>query len=178
VMAMLKHTDAVGKISLVSRGQALGYVLPLPEEDRTLHSRAEFEDQLAGRLGGRVAEEVIFGEITTGAADDLEKATRLAKAMVTRFGMSDLLGPLQLSQGDTNPFLGMDLGERRNHSEAIAKSIDREVRRIIETAYSRAKDIIQANQDKLELLAETLLEKEVLDKQEFEELLGLTKAHA
>jgi cell division protease FtsH len=178
VMAMLPHTDAVGKISLVSRGQALGYVLPLPEEDRTLHSRAEFEDQLAGRLGGRVAEEVVFGEITTGAADDLEKATRLAKAMVTRFGMSDLLGPLQLSQGDTNPFLGMDLGERRHHSEAVAKSIDREVRRIIETAYSRAKEIIQAHQDKLELLAETLLEKEVLDKQEFEELLGLTKAHA
>ncbi|MEZ4638092.1 MAG: hypothetical protein R2856_24555 [Caldilineaceae bacterium] len=178
VMAMLPNTDAVGKISLVSRGQALGYVLPLPEEDRTLRSRAEFEDQLAGRLGGRVAEEVVFGEITTGAADDLEKATRLAKAMVTRYGMSDVLGPMQLSQGDVNPFLGMELGERRHYSEAIAKAIDREVRRIIETAYSRAREIITTHQDKLGLLAETLLEKEVLERKEFEELIGVTKAHA
>lgn len=178
VMAMLPNTDAVGKISLVSRGQALGYVLPLPEEDRTLRSRAEFEDQLAGRLGGRVAEEVVFGEITTGAADDLEKATRLAKAMVTRYGMSDVLGPMQLSQGDVNPFLGMELGERRHYSEAIAKNIDREVRRIVETAYSRAREVITTHQDKLSLLAETLLEKEVLERRDFEELLGLTKAHA
>ncbi|MBI1294472.1 ATP-dependent zinc metalloprotease FtsH [bacterium] len=178
VMAMLPNTDAVGKISLVSRGQALGYVLPLPEEDRTLRSRAEFEDQLAGRLGGRVAEEVVFGEITTGAADDLEKATRLAKAMVTRYGMSDVLGPMQLSQGDVNPFLGMELGERRHYSEAIAKNIDREVRRIIETAYSRAREVITTHQDKLSLIAETLLEKEVLERRDFEELLGLTKAHA
>jgi cell division protease FtsH len=178
VMAMLPHTDPVGKISLVSRGQALGYVLPLPEEDRTLRSRAEFEDQLAGRLGGRVAEEIVFGEITTGAADDLEKATRLAKAMVTRYGMSDLLGPMQLSQGDVNPFLGMDMGERRHYSESIAKSIDREVRRIVETAYDRAKEVITTHQDKLTLLAETLLEKEVLDRKDFEELLGITRAHA
>ena len=178
VMAMLPNTDPVGKISLVSRGQALGYVLPLPEEDRTLRSRAEFEDQLAGRLGGRVAEEVVFGEITTGAADDLEKSTRLAKAMVTRYGMSEVLGPMQLSQGDVNPFLGMELGERRHYSEAIAKSIDREVRRIVDTAYSRAKEIITTHQDKLSLLAETLLEKEVIEKKEFEEMLGLTKAHA
>jgi cell division protease FtsH len=178
VMAMLPNTDAVGKISLVSRGQALGYVLPLPEEDRTLRSRAEFEDQLAGRLGGRVAEEVVFGEITTGAADDLEKATRLAKAMVTRYGMSDVLGPMQLSQGDVNPFLGMELGERRHYSEAVAKNIDREVRRIVETAYSRAREVITTHQDKLSLLAETLLEKEVLERRDFEELLGLTKAHA
>ncbi len=178
VMAMLPNTDPVGKISLVSRGQALGYVLPLPEEDRTLRSRAEFEDQLAGRLGGRVAEEVVFGEITTGAADDLEKSTRLAKAMVTRYGMSEVLGPMQLSQGDVNPFLGMELGERRHYSEAIAKSIDREVRRIVDTAYSRAREIITTHQDKLTLLAETLLEKEVIEKKDFEEMLGLTKAHA
>jgi cell division protease FtsH len=178
VMAMLPNTDPVGKISLVSRGQALGYVLPLPEEDRTLRSRAEFEDQLAGRLGGRVAEEIVFGEITTGAADDLEKATRLAKAMVTRYGMSDLLGPMQLSQGDVNPFLGMDMGERRHYSESIAKSIDREVRRIVETAYDQAREVITTHRDKLTLLAETLLEKEVLDRKDFEELLGITRAPA
>lgn len=174
VMAMLPHTDAVGKISLVSRGQALGYIMPLPEEDRTLKSQAEYEDELAGLLGGRVAEELTFEEITTGAVSDLEQVTKLAKAMVTRFGMSKELGPMQLNQGDSNPFLGMDLGERRFYSEDVARSIDREVRRIVETAYTRAKEILTTHQDTLRLLAETLLEKEVLEGKEFEELLGLT----
>lgn len=173
VMAMLPHTDAVGKISLVSRGQALGYVMPLPNEDRTLRSRAEFEDELAGLLGGRVAEELTFEEVTTGAANDLERVTRTAKAMVTRYGMSDVLGPMQLAQGDSNPFLGMDLGERRHYSEEVARSIDQEVRRIVESAYSKARQVLSTHQDKLKLLAETLLEKEVLDRQEFEDLLGL-----
>ena len=171
VMALLEHTDAVGKISLVSRGQALGYVMPLPDEDRLLKSQAEYEDELAGWLGGRVAEELTFGEITTGAADDLEKVTKLAKAMVTRFGMSKELGPMQLVQGETNPFLGMDLGERRSYSEDVARAIDREVRRIVETAYMRAKKLLTTHQDKLGLLAETLLEKEVLERNEFEKLI-------
>ncbi|RME58306.1 MAG: ATP-dependent zinc metalloprotease FtsH, partial [Caldilineae bacterium] len=173
VMAMLSTTHAVGKISLVSRGQALGYVLPLPEEDKTLRSRAEFEDELAGLLGGRVAEEITFNEVTTGAANDLERVTQTAKAMVTRYGMSDQIGPMQLSQGETNPFLGMDLGERRHYSEEIARAIDREVRRIVENAYNRARDVLTTHQDKLRLIAETLLEKEVLDRQEFEALIGL-----
>jgi len=173
VMALLPHTDSVGKISLISRGQSLGYVMPLPSEDRTLHSRAEFEDQLAGLLGGRVAEEITFEEVTTGAANDLERVTKLAKAMVTRYGMSDKLGPMQLTQGDTSPFLGMDLGERRHYSEEIARFIDQEVRRIVEQAYTTAKEILTTHQDKLKLLAETLLEKEVMDKDEFESLLGL-----
>ncbi len=173
VMAMLSHTDTVGKISLVSRGQALGYVMPLPNEDRTLQSRAEFEDTLAGLLGGRVAEELTFDEVTTGAVNDLERVTKMAKAMVTRYGMSDKLGPMQLTQGDTNPFLGMDLGERRHYSEDVARSIDQEIRRIVENAYARAKEILTTHQDKLKLLAETLLEKEVMDRQEFEELMGL-----
>jgi len=176
VMALLPNTDSVGKISLVSRGQALGYVMPLPSEDRTLQSKAEFEDQLAGLLGGRVAEEITFDEITTGAANDLERVTKLAKAMVTRYGMSEKLGPMQLTQGDTNPFLGMDMGERRHYSEDIARSIDQEVRRIVEDAYAKARKILTTNQDKLKLLAETLLEKEVMDKQEFDELMGLAAA--
>ena len=171
VMALLEHTDAVGKISLVSRGQSLGYVMPLPDEDRLLKSKAEYEDELAGLLGGRVAEELTFEEITTGAANDLERVTKLAKAMVTRFGMSKELGPMQLVQGDSNPFLGMDLGERRSYSEDVARAIDREVRRIVETAYMRAKEVLTTNQDKLRLLAETLLEKEVLERTEFEELI-------
>ncbi len=174
VMALLEHTDAVGKISLVSRGQALGYVMPLPDEDRMLKSQAEYEDELAGLLGGRVAEELTFEEITTGAANDLERVTKLAKAMVTRFGMSKKLGPMQLTQGDSNPFLGMDLGERRSYSEDVARAIDREVRRIVETAYMRAKEVLTTHQDKLRLLAETLLEQEVLERNEFEKLLGLT----
>ena len=171
VMALLEHTDAVGKISLVSRGQALGYVMPLPDEDRLLKSQAEYEDELAGLLGGRVAEELTFEEITTGATNDLERVTKLAKAMVTRFGMSKELGPMQLVQADSNPFLGMDLGERRSYSEEVARSIDREVRRIVVTAYSRAREVLTANQDKLRLLAETLLEQEVLDRNEFEKLI-------
>ena len=173
VMALLPNTDSVGKISLISRGQALGYVMPLPNEDRTLQSKAEFEDQLASLLGGRVAEEITFDEVTTGATNDLERVTKLAKAMVTRYGMSEKLGPMQLTQGDTNPFLGMDMGERRHYSEEIARSIDQEVRRIVEKAYATAKEILTAHQDKLKLLAETLLEKEVMDKQEFEELMGM-----
>ena len=171
VMALLEHTDAVGKISLVSRGQALGYVMPLPDEDRLLKSKAEYEDELAGLLGGRVAEELTFEEITTGAANDLERVTKLAKAMVTRFGMSSELGPMQLVQADSNPFLGMDLGERRSYSEDVARSIDREVRRIVETAYTRAKEVLTSNQDKLKLLAETLLEQEVMERNEFEKLI-------
>ena len=174
VMALLRHTDTVGKISIVSRGQALGYVMPLPEEDRTLHSRAEFEDQLAGLLGGRVAEELTFDEITTGAANDLERVTKLAKAMVTRYGMSEVVGPLQLSQGNHNPFLGMELGERRHYSEEVARAVDREVRRIVESAYSRARELLSTHQDKLRLVAETLLEKEVLERPEFEALVGIS----
>jgi cell division protease FtsH len=173
VMAMLSNTDTVGKISLVSRGQALGYVMPLPNEDRTLQSRAEFEDTLAGLLGGRVAEELTFTEATTGAVNDLERVTKMAKAMVTRYGMSDKLGPMQLTQGDTNPFLGMDLGERRHYSEDVARSIDQEVRRIVESAYAVAKEILTTHQNKLKLIAETLLEKETMDRQEFEELMGI-----
>ncbi len=177
-MSFLPLADKVGKISLVSRGQALGYVMPLPEEDRTLRSRAEFEDRIAALLGGRVAEEIVFNEVTTGAANDLEQATQLAKAMVTRFGMSDALGPLQLNQGDHNPFLGMELGERRHYSEAVARTIDREIQRIIEQAYRRTREILLAHRDKLHVVAQALLEQEVLEREEFERLMGLAPSPA
>jgi cell division protease FtsH len=146
--------------------------MPLPEDDRTLKSRAEYEDELTGLLGGRVAEELIFTEPSTGATNDLERVTKLAKAMVTRYGMSDAIGPLQLQQGDSNPFMGMEIGERRPYSEDVARKIDQEVRRIVDTAYVRARQILTARKDKLILLAETLLEKEVLDRQEFLKLVG------
>lgn len=172
VMENLHHADNVGKITIVSRGQALGYVMPLPEEDRTLRSRAEYEDTITGLLGGRVAEEIIFGEPSTGAANDLERVTKIAKAMVTRFGMSELVGPMQLSQGDSNPFMGMDFGEQRNYSEDMARKIDQEVRRIVEGAYGRAKAILTERRDQLTLIAEHLLENEVLDRPEFLKLMA------
>ncbi len=172
VMETLRHTDLVNKITIVSRGQALGYVMPLPEQDRSLKSRAEYEDELAGLLGGRVAEEIIFGEPSTGAANDLERVTKLSKMMVTRFGMSDIIGPMQLQQGESNPFMGMDFGEQRPYSEDVARKIDQEVRRIVEDAYARAREILITHKDKLHLVAQTLLEKEVIDRVEFLELLS------
>jgi cell division protease FtsH len=171
VMESLHHADNVGKITIVSRGQALGYVMPLPEDDRTLRSRAEYEDSITGLLGGRVAEEIILGEPSTGAANDLERVTKIAKAMVTRFGMSEVVGPLQLNQGDSNPFLGMDFGEQRTYSEEMARKIDQEVRRIVESSYDRAKEILLNRRDKLMLIAEKLLDQEVLDRNEFLKLM-------
>ncbi len=173
VFEMLEHAAPVRRISIVSRGSFLGYVMPLPDEERRLKSRTEYEDELAGALGGRVAEELVFEEITTGAAADLKQVTKDAKDMVTRFGMSEELGPMQLVQGQTNPFLGMELGERRAYSEDVARVIDREMRRIVETAYTRANEVLTSNQDKLHILAETLLEKEVLERNEFLKLMGL-----
>jgi cell division protease FtsH len=173
VFEMLEHSAPVRRISIVSRGSFLGYVMPLPDEERRLKSQAEYEDELAGALGGRVAEELIFEEITTGATADLKQVTRDVKDMVTRFGMSEEIGPMQLVQGETNPFLGMDLGERRSYSEDVARVIDREMRRIVETAYVRAKDVLTTHQDKLHLLAETLQEKEVLERNEFLKLMEL-----
>ena len=167
VMETLKFADNVGKITIISRGQALGYVMPLPEEDKTLRSRAEYEDRIAGLLAGRAAEELIFLEPTTGASDDIERVTKMAKSMVTRFGMSDLIGPMQLSHGDSNPFMGMEISEQRTYSEEVARKIDREVRRIVEKAHSRAREILVKNKDRLVLIAEALLEKEVMDRQEF-----------
>ena len=171
VMESLEHTDRVGKITIVSRGQSMGYVMPLPEEDRTLRSRAEYEDSLAGLLGGRVAEELVFAEPSTASAGDLERATKLAKAMVTRYGMSDVIGPMQLQHADANPFMGMEIGQQRTYSEDVARKIDQEVRRIVEAAYTRANDILTRHKDKLVAVASTLLEKEVIDRQEFLRLM-------
>jgi cell division protease FtsH len=167
VMEELEHTDSVGKITIISRGQALGYVMPLPEEDTNLRSKAEYTDSIIGLLGGRVAEEIIFNEPTTSAANDLERVTKVAKAMVTRFGMSDVIGPIQLQHADANPFMGMEMGEQRSYSEDVARKIDREVRRIVDEAHTRAREILLRRKDQLVLVAETLLTQEVLDRQEF-----------
>jgi cell division protease FtsH len=171
VIESLTNTDRVSKLTIVSRGQSLGYVMSLPEEEKRLRSKAEYEDMIASLLGGRVAEELIFNEPTTKASEDLERVSRLAKAMVTRFGMSDLIGPVQLQQGDSNPFMGMEIGEQRGYSEDVARKIDQEVRRIVSVAYDRARSILVEQKDRLVVVAEALLEKEVIDRKEFLRLL-------
>ena len=163
VMASLPGCDPVHKVSIVSRGMALGYTMPLPEDDRYLMQRSRFEDELAGLLGGRAAEELIFDDITTGASNDLERATRLARKMVTEYGMSDKLGPLTFGRKDELVFLGREIGEQRNYSEEVAKVIDEEVRRLINQAHETALRVLSENKDKLVKLAQRLIEVETLE---------------
>ncbi|MEO7295757.1 MAG: ATP-dependent zinc metalloprotease FtsH, partial [Candidatus Limnocylindria bacterium] len=135
VQRILPKCDPVTKVTIVSRGMALGYTMSLPQEDRYLHSKTEFEDKIAGMLGGHVAEEIVFGDTTTGASNDIEKSTGLARAMVTQYGMSEKLGPLTFCKKDEMIFLGREISEQRNYSDAIAAKIDAEVRAIIDRAY-------------------------------------------
>jgi len=168
----LLNTDPVQKITIVPRGQAGGYVMPLPE-DRMVHSREFLEDQIAMALGGRASEEVFFGRITTGASNDLQQATRMARAMVMQYGMSSTLGLPTYGGQRNNPFLGGDWGiTSRNYSEEAARRIDTEVRGILQKSYDRAKEIIKQNQDALVKLAETLLDVETLDRETFEQLMN------
>ena len=170
VMHHLEHSDPVHKVSIVSRGQALGYTMPLPERDKYLRSREAFEDELAGLLGGRAAEEIIFKQVTTGAANDLERATKLARAMVTRYGFSRMLGLRTFGEEQGTPYLGR-MGELRDYSEEMAQKIDEEIRHILETAYQRAINIITQQQHNLEALTQALLEVETVDRPQFETLM-------
>jgi cell division protease FtsH len=163
VMKMLPDCDPVHKVSVVARGIAGGYTLSLPEEDRYLQHRNKFKADLAALLGGRAAEEIIFHDVTTGASSDLERATKLARAMVTQYGMSDKLGPLTFGEKEELIFLGREIGEQRNYSEEIARQIDREVRSLIDEAYQTAKRILATNRDKLVAIAERLVHEETLD---------------
>ncbi|HSH04712.1 MAG TPA: ATP-dependent zinc metalloprotease FtsH [Anaerolineae bacterium] len=166
----LPHTDPVQKITIIPRGPAGGFVMTLPQ-DRATYSRSYFHDQIAFGLGGRAAEEIFFGEITTGASNDLEQATNMARAMIMRYGMSEELGLRIYGEQSGNPFLGAEMGLSRNYSEEAAKTIDKEVRRIIDENYTRAKQIITDNRDKMEKLAQMLIEVETLDRSEFEQLM-------
>jgi len=166
VMKMLDDCDKVQKVSIVARGMAGGYVIPLPDE-RYLKDQKKFEADLTAIMGGRAAEEIMFDEITNGASNDLSKATKMARAMVTQYGMSPDLGPLTFGEKDELVFLGKEIGEQRNYSEAIARQIDREVKRIIENAHNQAKTIILDNRNKLEEIAQRLLKEETLDAQTF-----------
>ena len=171
VMHHLEHADPVHKVSIVSRGMALGYTMPLPENDKYLRTKEAFEDEIVGLLGGRAAEEEVFKQVTTGASNDLERATELARAMVTRYGFSEALGLRTFGQVQGNPYLG-NLGETPNYSEEMAQSIDREIRQIIEGAYQRARAIVQKQREKLERLATTLLDVETVDRSHFETLMA------
>jgi cell division protease FtsH len=172
VQRILPKCDPVSKVTIISRGMALGYTMALPAEDRYLQSKTEFEDKIAGMLGGNAAERLVFGDTTTGASNDIEKATDLAGRMVTEFGMSDKMGPRAYGKREEMIFLGREISEQRNYSDDVARQIDEEVRSIIETAYSRAQDVLTVHRDKLNKLAETLVEKETLDGLEFEALFS------
>jgi cell division protease FtsH len=170
VQRVLPKCDPVAKVTIVSRGMALGYTMALPTEDRYLQSKTEFEDKIAGLLGGNASERLIFGDTTTGSSNDIEKATDLARRMVTEFGMSERLGPLAFGKRDELVFLGREIGEQRNYSDEVAKQIDEEVRAIIDRAYQRATDVIVQYRDKLVALAEKLVAEETVDAEEFEKL--------
>lgn len=174
VAKLLPNTDPVHKISIIPRGgAALGYTLQLPTEDRYLISKQELLTRLAVLLGGRVTEEIVFEDVTTGAHDDLQKATEIAREMVCEYGMSDTLGPLTLGRRHKEVFLGKDIAEDRNYSEEVAFTIDKEVRSIIDSAYEQARTLIMDNHDKLDKLAAVLLEKEVLEREEIDAILDM-----
>ena len=162
-MHVLPNCDPVYKVSIVSRGMALGYTMHLPTDDHYLQSRSKFMDELAGLLGGRSAEEMILGDTTTGAADDLEQATNLARAMVTRYGMSDRLGPRTFGAREELVFLGREISEERNYGEQVARQIDEEVKRIITAAHNQAKDILIRYREQLDAVANRLITAESID---------------
>ena len=167
---VLDEADMVHKVTIVPRGQAGGYAVMLPKEDRFLMTKQELLDKITGLLGGRVAEDIVFGEVSTGAHNDFQRATGIARKMVTEYGMSDKLGPLQFGQVQSQVFLGRDLNNDQNYSDAIAYDIDLEIQRIIKECYERAKQILTENREKLNLIAETLLEIETLDAEQINSL--------
>ncbi|HET8638830.1 MAG TPA: ATP-dependent zinc metalloprotease FtsH [Solirubrobacterales bacterium] len=168
---LLENTDPVHKISIISRGQALGYTISLPTEDKFLTTRAELTDTMAMTLGGRAAEEIVFGEITTGASNDLEKVTETAKQMVMRFGMSERLGPRVFGHDRGQPFLGREFSSEPDYSDEIAREIDDEIRRIVEGAHQTAKDLLTDRRTELERISKVLLERETIDAEQFVALL-------
>ncbi len=168
----LEHTDPIHKITIVSRGQALGLTISLPTEDRYLTTRSALMHQMAMTLGGRAAEEIVFHEVTTGAANDLEKVTSTAKSMIMRFGMSEKLGPRVLGKNHDQPFLGRDYGSEADYSEEIAREIDDEIRRVIEEAHELALTVLRENMDNLHKVSNILIERETIDRDQFERLLA------
>src|ERR1700753_3871056 len=167
----LPNSDPIHKISLISRGQALGYTISLPSEDKLLTTKAELEATMAMTLGGRAAEEIVFGEITTGASNDLEKVTESAKQMVMRFGMSERLGPRVVGHDHGQPFLGREFSAEPDYSDEIAREIDDEIRRIVESAHQTAKGLLTDKREQLDTISKILLERETIDAEQFVALL-------
>ncbi len=173
VMHCLPESDPVHKVSIIARGMAAGYTMALPEEDHILHAKKKFEADLAGLLGGRAAEEIVFNDITTGASNDLERATKMARSMVTRWGMSSKMGPMVYGQKEELIFLGREISEQRDYSEAVAEEIDGEVRHLITQAFDRARAILVQYRDRLDAIARRLIEVETIDSTEFERLFPI-----
>ena len=172
VESNLPNCDPVHKVSIVARGMNLGYTLSLPEQDRYLYTQDKFEDEIAAMLAGRASEEMVFGDKWTGAADDLARATKLARKMVTAYGMSRLLGPLTFGDRDELVFLGREIAEQRNYSDYVAEEIDQEVSRIIREAYERAKAVLTQHTDKLHTLAQRLIDVETIGREELQAILS------
>jgi cell division protease FtsH len=172
VMKALPHTNPVHKVSIISRGMALGWTLSLPAEDKYLISRDELMDEIAGIMGGRVAEEIVFGDVTSGAENDIQKATQLARRMVTQWGMSEKLGTVTMGHKEELVFLGRDLGEQRNYSEEVAAVIDEEIRSIVNHGYQTAKVILTAQRHKMDAVVERLKIVETLDAKDLDEILN------
>ncbi len=172
VAGVLPYSDPIHKISVVSRGRAAGFTLKFPTEDRHLHSKNEFLTDLAVLMGGYAAEKLIFKELTTGASDDLKKATDLARRLVTEYGMSEKFGPIALGEKDELVFLGRELGVEKNYSESMAEAIDKEVKNFLFTAYNTAKKVISQRRKKLKEIAERLIEKETIERDEFEMIMA------
>jgi cell division protease FtsH len=168
----LENTNPVHKITIVSRGQALGLTISLPTEDRYLTTKSALMDELAMTLGGRAAEELVFHEVTTGAANDLERVTATSKQMIMRFGMSEKLGPRVLGRNHDLPFLGRDMGSEPDYSDEVAKEIDDEIRRVIEEAHDSATRVLREHMEELHRLSAILIERETIDKDQFERLLA------
>ena len=168
----LENTDPVHKITIVSRGQALGLTISLPTEDRYLKTKTALLEEIAMTIGGRAAEELVFNEVTTGAANDIEKVTATAKSMVMRFGMSEKLGPRVLGRNHDMPFLGRDMGAEPDYSEEVAREIDDEVRRIIEDGHEVATPVLREHIDDLHRISQILIERETIDTDQFERLLA------
>ncbi|HEV8597665.1 MAG TPA: ATP-dependent zinc metalloprotease FtsH [Candidatus Dormibacteraeota bacterium] len=178
VMKALPHTDPVHKVSIISRGMALGWTLSLPEEDKYLISRDELMDQIAGIMGGRVAEEIVFGDITSGAENDIQRATQMARRMVTQWGMSEKVGTVTMGHKEELVFLGRDLGEQRTYSEEVAAVIDEEIRSIINHGYQTAKAILTRQRAKMDAVVERLKEVETIDGKELDDILAREEPEA
>ena len=172
VGAVLPEADPVHKVTILSRGRAAGYTMKLPSEDKHLHTKTSFLDEIAALLGGYAAEKLVFNELTTGASNDLKVATGMARKLVTQYGMSESLGPVTLGEQHSNVFLGRDIGEQKNYSEAVAQKIDEEVRRIMQEAEARATEVMTKYRTYLDTIAARLISDETLEKDQFEEIVN------